>query len=408
MSPGLSIGVRAILETLLAHDTESAGSTRPSCRHITFNPITKRELAGAIGDRMDVFERTGGATDVLGKEQVNELVDEACGDMRYAMLLVGIRCRHGSDLINSIDEFDRDHDAIIAHDARVPISSSTKKRRRNDASGPGSTVVAPRAQEATRSMFAKDASLGLFHGVAKFLYNKRRPRIAHRLRHRDDSDDDKDNDVPSDSWLATRFRRLEPESDVEAVLANARMDFSTVASFMFENYVDFIGSAGSGSGDDVTAAAGTADALSSADVIYCTGSRSDVNDGDTDAELVNVPAAIGAIVSARGAMFHMSEPPDDDDGESAPMGKSGGAGGKATASSRSFRSLRGPRALLCGNTAASAAGARRAERRLALTVMPLGFARQGGSASARLGLLPYVRRMEQLGGPVFMDSIREY
>ena len=366
----------------------------------------KRELAGAIGDRIDVLERTGAATDILRKDQVSEIVDEACGDMRYAMLLVGIRCRHSSDLMNSIDEFDRDHDAIVAHDARVSKSSATMRCRGNDTSGSVSAVIAPRAKEATRSMFAKDASLGLFHGVAKFLYNKRRPRNAHALRHRKDDDDD---DVLNDSWLTTRFRRLEPECDVEAVLASARMDFTTVASFMFENYVDFIRSAGSGSGDDVNAAAGTTHALSSADVIFCTGSRTDVNDGDTDAELVNVPAAIGAIVTARGAMFHMSDPPDDEDSESAPMGRNGdGRKATATSSSHTFRSLRGPRALLGGSTAASAAGARRAERRLALTVMPLGFARQGGSASARLGLLPYVRRMEQLGGPAFTDGIREH
>ena len=235
--------------------------------HLAFNPIPDGQMAKALERVLDLsgFAMEGA--------EVDAAVQAAGGDLRSAInmvenLCLGRKPRAGGG------------GALRAHKRRRKGKSSDKH------------PLSQNALEATRraATGARDNSLGLFHALGKFLYNKRA------------ADTVQESSGAHAMTLLPEYERGVMECNPEAVLVDSHLGAEGVVSFIHENYVDFLHTY------HVEEAAPAMAALSDAAVLLEARERRSLGGGETHDDYISgdiprVCEACAGSVAARGFMF---------------------------------------------------------------------------------------------------------
>lgn len=161
--------------------------------HISVPALTPTAISKALGKLMADLRLPFNAT------VIKEVAEKCGGDMRSAL--------------ESLQMFGRKKAT-----REVAIKPAPKSK--------SGTTTTTRGKE-TFGEFARESGLNFFHGLAKFLYNKR--------------------EVPStpefeacQAHLPKEFRRPPLGNNVEQVISSTGLEGSEVVGFLHENYTDFI------------------------------------------------------------------------------------------------------------------------------------------------------------------------
>ena len=240
------------------HAMEDAGAA-----HLAFNPVADGAMAKAL-DR--VLELAGFA---MEQAEVDAVVQAAGGDLRGAINLVENFC------------LGRERRGGGGRAGREP--KRRRKARGKDPPSPGAVEAAKRV-----ALGARDNTLGLFHALGKFLYNKRA------------ADTVQESSGAHAMSLLPEYERGVMECDPEAVLIDSHLAAESVAGFIHENYVDFLHEY------HVEEAAPTMEALSDAVVLLEAREWRSRGEGDSDylsGDIPRVCEACAGSIAARGFMF---------------------------------------------------------------------------------------------------------
>jgi cell cycle checkpoint protein len=278
-------GALAGLPRELAAALDAAGAAA-----VSFNPLTVLNVLKALRAALAAEGRA------LPDAVVTAVAERADGDLRAAL--------------GSLQ--------FLATGAAAAAPPAPKQRRRRAATdaaaaadvGDSSTAAAAGAAgAAAAALTLRDASLSLFHGLGKLLYNKRLPASAAAASSAPASATGRlflaapaAGALAPAPWAA---RAPMDGFDPEAVLAAAGLDAGGVAAFLHENIPDFVAPAA------IADLAGAAECLSAADVL-CGGWRLRAG-GSADLAGDDVPSApladaAAASVAARGACFWNAHP----------------------------------------------------------------------------------------------------
>ncbi len=275
-------GALAGLPRELAAALDAAGAAA-----VSLNPLTALNILKALRAALAAEGRA------LPDAVVTAVAERAAGDLRAALGALQFL-------------------ATGAAAAAPPAPKQRRRRAATDAAAAEDAGNSSTAAAAAAALTLRDASLSLFHGLGKLLYNKRLPASAAAAAAAASS-------APASAagrlfLAAPAANALAPAPwaarapmdgfNPEAVLAAAGLDAGGVAAFLHENLPDFVAPAA------IADLAGAAECLSAADVLGGLRTR---GGGAADLAGDDVPSApladaAAASVAARGACFWNAHP----------------------------------------------------------------------------------------------------
>ncbi|KNA13837.1 hypothetical protein SOVF_112860 isoform B [Spinacia oleracea] len=234
----------------LSSSLESAGACK-----MAFNPITVNSIKKVLS-RICKQEKCN-----TSSEQVNLIANASGGDIRHAITTLQYAClRQEKKVLVSSEKCTSNLEAKV-HD-----------HGQKDA---GSSLA-----------YGRDQTLSLFHGLGKFLHNKRDTECT--ISHSDDG-----------FYLKEGFTRLPLKMDApEKVLCQAYGQARPVAEFLHENVLDFL------SQDAIEDAWSVVSYLSDADCLLSSVHRTVTR----NYEIENVIQSAAASVAVRGVLFGNAHP----------------------------------------------------------------------------------------------------
>jgi cell cycle checkpoint protein len=289
----------------LPKELASALDAIPGVATISLNPVTALNTAKCLREILKKENSSGGGT-MLPEGQLKALAEQSGGDLRNAINSLQFACAgvKPAPLLQHADLTVGKQPAAKRQKGAAAAAAKTKTRKEK--------VQVTETDVDNVAFMLRDTSLGLFHGLGKLLYNKRRP-----YEPREDGEEEEDEAsqpaaAPPPSGLRQVpcldfFKRppMDGFNNPDDVLTAAGLEATSVNAFLQENIPHFIQDA------SIFDLAMCLSQLSTSDVLSSAGKRqmNDLLGAGEDAPGGNTIAdSCAAMVAARGVCFWNTHP----------------------------------------------------------------------------------------------------